>query len=305
MQYELERVDHIKKLPMKCMTVSIENSNHHWHYDYEVIFVLQGSITLQVGTEKYVMQEGDIVLINACEIHSLISIPKGNLCLVLQFDTGIITEEYGSERSYFFDFNTVNNDRINKSIIDEIKRNLAKLALTVNRKADGYHFLIKSYLYKFISDLFAYTKYDIKSTCHASGDEVLLDTFDMINQYIKSNLKRDFTVMELCNEVGISKSSLYRILKETTSATYKDLVDFYRIEYSKNLLKNTRSPISYIASVSGFDSDASFYRSFKKSVGVSPNIYRNDSSPILKSIGIQGYITFNDSDVETALKKFL
>jgi anti-sigma factor ChrR (cupin superfamily) len=91
---------------MKNMIVSIENSCPHFHFDYELVFVLRGSLTLKVGMESYIIKAADMVLVNTSEIHSLSSLEKDNLCLVLQFSPNIIAEEYGKNRIFHFHFNT-------------------------------------------------------------------------------------------------------------------------------------------------------------------------------------------------------
>ena len=252
MKYELERVEHHNKFPIKCMIVSIENSSPHWHYDYEIILNLKGNMNLQLSNVNYDMQEGDIILVNACEIHSLMSPRPGNLCLIMQFDPCIISEEFGDSRTILFNLNTIKSKSISDVLIEEIRETLARLGYTSKFKSDGYQFLIKSYFYKLIYDLFCHTKYIIKNNTKTPVSEDIMATFDKVNEYIKTNFMYDLTIVDLCKDIGISKSSLYRVLKETSLSTYKNLLDYYRIEHAKNLLKNTKNSISYIVSVCGF-----------------------------------------------------
>ena len=305
MQFELEYVEHTQDSPVKCMVVSIDYSSPHWHYDYEVIFLLSGEIILNTGSQSIEVPEGGVVLLNPCEIHSLTGTKHSNLCLILQFSPNIITEEYGHDRSFSFHFNTVSEHRIQPEITSQIKQSLANIGYAVQNKPDGYQFLIKSCLYKFISDLFRYTQYDISENEHAVKDPDMLDTFNRINQYIKSNFKSRIKIDALCSEVGMSRSSLYRLLRNAAGVSVKDLIEYYRIEFSKNLLMNTGKSISYIAATGGFDCDASFYRAFRKLLGVTPNSYRNANMPLPKTLGIQGYTTSAPLNTNKELKKYM
>jgi len=304
-QYELEVVEHLKEAPMKNMLVSIENSCPHFHYDYEIIFVLKGRVLLKIGVESYLLKAADIVLVNTSEIHSISSLEKGNQCLVLQFSPNIIADEYGENRNFHFNFNTTLEEPSNRLRVSEFRKDLAMIGLALSDKPDGYQFYVKSLLYRIIGNLFSYTRYDIETVNKASSSDTSLEAFERINNYIKSNYKEDITIEDLCKNVGISKSSLYRLLKSTSSVTYKDLIDFYRIEHAKNLLKSTKNPIPFIAQSSGYDSDASFYRAFKKSVGISPYTYRMDGLEYINNLGIQGYAAINMNEVKTVLKSFL
>jgi len=305
MYYELERISHDKSFPIKSMVVSIDYSCPHWHYDYEAILMLRGSLQLHVGAQTYFLKSGDIALVNTSEIHSLMSSNQKNLCLILQFDPKIIHDEYSKDRDFLFRLNTSVNAAPNASVISHMQQTLAKIGYSSRNKSDGYQFLIKSYMYRFISDLFCYTKYDIKAQTVENGKGEPLSVFDAVNEYIKSNFSTEFSVADLCRALGLSKSSLYRSLRDTAMTTYKDLLDFYRIEHSKNLLKTTDYTISYIALLSGFSSDTTFYRSFKKLVGVSPKSFR-DSHPENKiSGGVQGYRIFDDYEADQMLKLYM
>ena len=66
MQYSIfENIEHHKDYPAKIFVVSIDHSDLHWHYDYELVVVLKGSLTLNYGLQRYVIREGDIVLVNS------------------------------------------------------------------------------------------------------------------------------------------------------------------------------------------------------------------------------------------------
>jgi AraC-type DNA-binding domain-containing proteins len=304
-QYELEVVEHLKEAPMKNMIVSIVNSCPHFHYDYEIVFVLKGKLLLRAGSEGYLLNVADMVLVNVGEIHSISSLEKDNQCLVLQFSPDIIADEYGKSRTFQFHFNTTLQEPAAQSHTDEFRKDLAMIGLALYDKPDGYQFHVKSLLYRVIGNLFAYTKYDIETDNKAASSDSSLDSFERINSYIKLHYKEDITIDDLCRNVGVSKSSLYRLLRSTGSVTYKDLIDFYRIEHAKNLLKNTKNPIPFIAQSSGFDSDGSFYRAFKKNVGIAPHTYRSDGMEMISKLGIQGYTSFNMNEAKTILKSYL
>jgi hypothetical protein len=71
------------------------------------------------------------------------------------------------------------------------------MGLALNEKPDGYQFYVKSFLYRFIGNLFSYTKYDIEAENKAATSDASLDAFEKINNYIKSNYKKKFTIDEL------------------------------------------------------------------------------------------------------------
>jgi hypothetical protein len=145
--------------------------------------------------ESYIIKAADMVLVNTSEIHSLSSLEKDNLCLVLQFSPNIIAEEYGKNRIFHFHFNTTIKEPANMERVDEFRKDLVTMGLALNEKPDGYQFYVKSFLYRFIGNLFSYTKYDIEAENKAATSDASLDAFEKINNYIKSNYKKKLQSM--------------------------------------------------------------------------------------------------------------
>ena len=304
MRSELEVIDHIEEIPMKCMIISVDSSTPHFHSDYEVIFVLKGSIHIKLGSEQHNMKANDIILINTSEIHS-ISKEKDNLCLVLQFSPEIIANEYRTKNMFYFNFNTTLEDSSTQKHMDEFYRDLASIGLYLNDKPDGYQFFIKSFFYRFVGHLFLYVRYRVLSEKNTSSDIASLENIKRINSYIELHYKDNFTIDEMCKSLGLSTSTLNRILRLNGAFSCKDLIDYYRLEHSKYLLKNTSNPISAIAQFSGYGSITSFYRAFKKNVGINPIEYRVSGVVSQRIIGVQGYRTFDMAEATELLKSYL
>jgi len=299
---EMEYIIYSKEAPMKCRVISMENSSPHWHNEYEVFFMLRGSLTLNVEGESYRLEKGDIVLINSCELHSMNAPEKGNICLTLQFSPELISEVY--KNLYHFDLNTKLDLPMKESVIIEIRNILAEIGLLLFEKPGGYPFMIKSSLYKFIGVLFRHIHFskNKKETTLSSAD---LDEFDRVQHYIKMNFREELKQGQICKALGLSRSKLYRLLKASGSVSTTELTNFHRIEHAKTQLLNTKSQILDIAAESGFESESSFYRVFKDLTGVSPNQYRESPIPQKVPFGIQGYVDYPIPDAITLLHEYI
>ncbi len=81
----------------------------------------------------------------------------------------------------------------------------------------------------------------------------------------------------LASEIGLSSSSITRILKEEGQVRFNDFVNTHRIKLAKKLLTDTRFHIFSLEAIGkevGFKSRSTFYETFKKEVGVSPGIFK-------------------------------
>ena len=64
---------------MNALIISLDSVTWHWHNEYELIGILSGSMTAKVLSNEYVLKEGDMLLVNPREVHSLQN--NGGECL--------------------------------------------------------------------------------------------------------------------------------------------------------------------------------------------------------------------------------
>ena len=99
---------------------------------------------------------------------------------------------------------------------------------------------------------------------------------NQVNSIISENLdNNDFGVSEMAVEMAMSRSSLHRRFKEITGVPTSEFIRNYRLERSKNLLKNSLATISEVAYACGFTSLTYFDISFKAYFGITPGEYRD------------------------------
>ena len=94
-------------------------------------------------------------------------------------------------------------------------------------------------------------------------------------KFIEENYKNQITLDQVCEKIGINKSYFCTIFKEHTNKTFSNYLSSYRINKSKDLLKNTDMPITEIAFIVGFNSVNYYNNNFKKLTNMTPAQYRN------------------------------
>ena len=92
--------------------------------------------------------------------------------------------------------------------------------------------------------------------------------------YINSNLDKELTVVTVCKNANISKSSLYQKFRSKYGCTLSEYINSRRIAESIKLLHTTSLSIDEIAQRVGFSSASYYSKIFKKQMGVSPLKYK-------------------------------
>lgn len=86
----------------------------------------------------------------------------------------------------------------------------------------------------------------------------------------------DLKIADLAKAVDTSSYSLSFLFNQFLNQSYYDFVNEYRIAEFKKMANDARYAkytLTALAELCGFSSRASFFRTFKKSTGITPNEY--------------------------------
>ncbi len=116
-------------------------------------------------------------------------------------------------------------------------------------------------------------------TFRASDTMGTQDDFKKVRDHLhssKSFADPDYDIQHLATQLGYSKHFIKTLIREHAQLSFKDFVNQFRVEEAKKRLKSPQSQQYTIASIaieSGFASQATFYRVFKKVEGCTPKSF--------------------------------
>ncbi len=252
-------------------TMNEDLYKNHFHEFCEIIFCYTENMSFFVNDKIYVLNKGDILLINGKDIHR-----------------PIIPKDVYYERSYLifdqrkiYEYSTINTDLL---LCFKSSRNNHKLSLS---KEDA---LILENLHKECE------KYNNNDTTY--GDDILkkisliklllfinkkyttdYETFDMvenriknIQMYIANNPSKNLSLESLSQKFFISKRYLEFLFKKNCGFTVGEYITTIRIIKSKELLKSGIN-VSEVGEMVGYYNPSHFSRVFKNKTGFSPKKY--------------------------------
>ncbi len=106
------------------------------------------------------------------------------------------------------------------------------------------------------------------------GEETLAAYARQGMEYIHQNYSRGITVGEVAQQVGISRSYLYRAFQQALSCPPSDYLSRHRIRRAGQLLRHSALSIGAVATSVGFEDRFYFSRAFRRATGLSPTQYR-------------------------------
>ena len=104
-------------------------------------------------------------------------------------------------------------------------------------------------------------------------------------EHEKPYINPDLKMGDLATVLNTSSHSLSYLLNQYLNQSYYDFINEYRVSQFKQMVMDSqysRYTLTALAELCGFSSRASFFRSFKKSTGVTPNEYIRSIGGTLK-----------------------
>lgn len=110
-----------------------------------------------------------------------------------------------------------------------------------------------------------------KTKAPATEDPVVKQVRQLIELHLA---KVDYSIADLCQEIGISHSQLHRRLQAQTGLSISKFIRSIRLEKAKELLEDPVIPIAAVAIDTGFKDPDYFYRVFKQTFQITPGAFR-------------------------------
>lgn len=108
---------------------------------------------------------------------------------------------------------------------------------------------------------------------NALKDEILVKALRLIH----SKPENKWTLAELAQDCGLSRSALADRFKYFIGDTPMNYLTHWRIQKAQDLLQNSRYSTAQIAEEVGYQSESAFSIAFKKITGKGPGLYRRES----------------------------
>ncbi|MCB0669807.1 MAG: helix-turn-helix domain-containing protein [Saprospiraceae bacterium] len=100
---------------------------------------------------------------------------------------------------------------------------------------------------------------------------------EQLRNLIYGQFQKDYSLDQLCTEMGVSRSHLHNIIKRETGKSASIFIRSIRLEEGRKLLFTTDQTIAEIAYSVGFNDPNYFSRIFSKEFGISPRRMRENN----------------------------
>jgi len=247
----------------------------HWHDNIEIIYLIEGNATFDIGNNSIEALPGDIIFVNSKQLHTGFSINNTNIkfhCIVFSkslIQNNTFDQFYNKYISPFMEAKILFPNKINTSAVNYniLKGYIENIILEFNTKQTGYEIMIKNYISSII--LFIIRNNSFISN-NLTTNQMFINTekqFEDLFKYVSANYHKKISINEAASIVNLSPYYFCRTFKKLTGKTFTQFVNLYRINAAEYLLRSTNMSVTEIAEKTGFcnlNYFSKIYKEFKK-----------------------------------------
>lgn len=225
----------------------------HFHGNYELIYVIEGSTSITVNGVENPLSEKEFLLIAPYSVHSM-RISENALVWIGVFSSDHVSEFEKNNRGVIF-----SSFKCEDSIDAFLRKHLLYQG-TPER-------------YMSIACLNAVCDQCIKNAKKTGGDANVALAGKII-EYISSHSGEKISMREVSDALGYEYHYFSLLFNNYFEMNFKSFINMFRFEKACNMLSDTSKSISYVCFECGFETVRNFNRVFKELCGVTPSEFR-------------------------------
>jgi AraC-like DNA-binding protein/quercetin dioxygenase-like cupin family protein len=242
-----------------------EVARHQHDISHQLLYVLDGEGRCELHNTSQELRPDSIVLISPHTEHAIHALSKMTV-LVLEFNSHHLADDVNAYLvKPVFSVSRVLNLSLFES--SEIRQLLRKMLFEQSQVHPIHAIGLKLLLAQVLYQLTIMQQEDMTQDMNARRAKWL-------KNYLETRYFEITSMEELAAKAGVSSRYMNQVFKEMYDTTPYQFLTEVRLVKAKKMLQESDREIVSICFEVGFEAVSTFYRVFKKYVGVTPNVYR-------------------------------
>lgn len=252
----------------------------HFHQEFEILYVIEGSGTRFVADSIVEFQSGDMVLVGSALPHFWRSDEKyfdsgGKLnvkYIVIQFPNDFLKSEIANYPEYHLIGDLLERASRGVWFRDEFTGKISGKIIKV-AKSSGFERIIL--LQELLQTLAKTNDYKLLAGELYQHDKQNFTNFRLtkVLQFLNTNYQRKIELESVADIANLHPAAFCRFFKEKTGKSLSEYVSDLRIGYACRLIIEGKLSVSQISYESGFNNLSNFNRTFKRHTKMTPTAY--------------------------------
>ncbi len=239
----------------------------HLHTQLEILLVTSGTLDVTVDHQMKTLGQNECAVIFPNQIHSFETGASGSTGILMICNLNFTGDFYSSLTKYHPQNPFIMANQLHRDIP------YAFHGLLDEFREDQNATVFQSFIQIILSRLVPVCVLEKNDVAEALG------LTSQIAQTIADSFTEAVSLDWLAKRLGISKYHLSHLFAKVMGTDFRDYVNSFRIDYALQLIRSTEKSMNEIAFTTGFESQRSFNRVFRKKFGVPPIHFRRVTKP--------------------------
>jgi AraC-like DNA-binding protein len=264
---------HPNQLRIQQETIRADETIHHKN-EVEFIYVCSGSGSILINGNLFSITTGDLLFLQPYHVNALRLQPGQVLTIYrITFSLGLLLLISTNRQEYLAAIKQVEDARPILSLAKPQRKQVLFLCNEIYIEKQQNHEMnnnLNVSLVAFLSYIFQH--YHQKLAQARQPRNLAWEILEFIQVYYRSPL----TVATLAEKLQLKPQLVKKILYQLTGASFQENLNRTRIRNAVALLQFEELSSNQIGKICGYQTEANFYKAFKRLLGVTPAVYRQE-----------------------------
>lgn len=253
----------------------------HYHPEFELTYIVQGSGQRFVADSVQPFSEGDLVLLgsylphfwrNSSEFYQSAS-PLLAESVVVQFPQALIDDFLAKVPDFKTIMALVNQSVFGIQFSEEFTEKVREKLLCLPHLPEGFRLVA-------LLDILLILSQDVSPTLLASAsyritiDDAETERMKRILDFTLAHFQTEISLEQIAEIAHLTVPAFCRYFKKRTQKTYIEFLNQLKITHARKLLTDSELSVAQVGLECGFHNLSNFHQLFKRQMGLSPLQYK-------------------------------
>ncbi len=245
----------------------------HWHEELELLYPLNGEISLLLAGEKHQIPERTLAVIDPCQVHSTYCPNRTSMFLNIHLSKKLL-ENYLPDIS----LRRIHclPDCTKAPLLPQYRELCGfaeKLVLLYIKDTPVFMMEAEGIVLQLMAHLFRNFSM-ITANLSAPVDIMTMERIRAIITYTEAHFREPVSLDDAAGQLGLGKEAFCRFIKKNMGMTYLNYLNEVRLSHVYRDLQESDASVGEIMAANGFTNQKLFNRTFKKLYGHTPSSVR-------------------------------
>jgi len=251
----------------------------HYHPEIELVYIAEGSGKIHIGQHLSYYSDGALLLIGS-------NVPHVGFVDRMTINEEEIVSLFKVDFLGIDFFNSPELHKINQMLERSVSgirfadHMLRPIGNNLKELLEMTPFNRLFYFIKLLNEMADCKDYELLNADahYLISNQQDNDRMDQIFKYVRRNFDSEISLEEISKRVNLTVPAFCRYFKKSSTKTFIEYVNEFRIVHATKLLSEKQLSLSEISLDCGFNSQSHFIKQFKKVTGQTPSEYRKGLS---------------------------